>query len=896
MGADADTDRHLDRAREGFPEGSAMLMHSDSSRNEATWTPEEAVRIVEGRGPDPVVLEIRDDRVVKTTGTDLADRIRSVVSALRQAGVVAGDPVAVHAANSVNWIAAGLGCGWMGAVMAPLDVLVPPGEARKTAEAFGATAFLTDHADGTFRGPEIDLAAPMVPGNEAPPGAPANLGPEAAIALFRTSGTTGHPKVFHLTRRNVGFNVAGTCAGGLVGPGDRVLMPLPMHHVYPWIIGTLVPLAAGATVVLPQAMTGPEIAAALRLGEPTVAVGVPKLFDALLYAIKARIGTVGRNVLRRVASFDARTGSRFGPLLFAPVRRRVAPRLRLMVSGGAKLAPDSARALEALGWDVRCGYGLSETAAVFTSEVTRKRSGTEGVPLDGCEIRIEAPNAEGIGEILLRGPNVMHGYLDNPDANARAFDPDGFFRTGDLGRLDDDGFLTVTGRSKEVIVLGGGENLFPEDLETHYAQKKVIAEIAVLEHEGSLVGLVVPNLAETMRRGAVKPDEAVKIALASTARHLPSTQHLSDFRMTHEPLPRTRLGKLRRFLLPELYRKAGSDAADAVQPLTQDERAWLAVEPRLTVWNILVASRKDRPIGLTSHLGLNLGFDSFAWMDLALGIEQQTGVRLEAADIAAIGTVRDLMERVDEKLRTEAPARSDTDDDRLTMAIDRWLAPQTRLERLVGTLSMSLIAVVTRLIARIEIEGRENLPGTGPALLCPNHTSYLDPLVVSTALPFAQHRATTWAADSVIVFGSPVYRRFCRPMRAFPAEKRSPQVTIGLAEAALRRGNFQVWFPEGWRSADGRLLPFQAGIGKLIQETETPVIPVIIEGAMEAWPRDRAVPSLGHRVKVRFGAPIPAAEVLDAAGKDATPRAVAEALHDRMALMLPDAERAETRG
>ena len=205
-------------------------------------------------------------------------------------------------------------------------------------------------------------------------------------------------------------------------------------------------------------------------------------------------------------------------------------------------------------------------------------------------------------------------------------------------------------------------------------------------------------------------------------------------------------------------------------------------------------------------------------------------------------------------------------------------------------MSISLIAVATRLVARIKVEVRENLPPSGPALLCPNHTSFLDPLAVSTALPFAQHRATTWAADSVIVFGSPIYRRFCRPMRVLPADKRAPEVTIGLADEALRRSNFQVWFPEGWRSADGKLLPFLAGIGKIIQETGAPVIPVIITGAMEAWPRDRALPRFGGAVTVRFGKPIPAAVVVKAAGGDgAASPAVADALRTLFVPLVPPA-------
>lgn len=864
-----------------------MDIRGNADSQNGFWTPEEEIARLESRGSAPAVVEVRDQTLIETSGQALAERARKAAASLAAAGVASGDVVAIHAKNSADWIAAGLACGWLGAVLAPIDVLVSRAEARQTAEDLGAKLFLDDNPGTEPGGPEMAMGALWeAEGTASVPAA--SPGPDSPAAVFRTSGTTGRPKVFYLSRRNIGFNVAATVDGELVGPKDRVLMPLPMHHVFPWIVGTLVPLAAGAAVVLPQGMTGPEIATALKLGKPTVAVGVPKLFEAVLDAIRSRFGWVGREILRRTGGFDARTGIGMGPLLMGPVRRKAAPALRLMVSGGAKLDPKSRQALETFGWDVRCGYGLSETAAIFTGELKRKRTGTEGQPLDGCEVRIESPNAEGVGEILLRGPNVISGYLDNEDATARAFDADGFFRSGDLGCLDADGFLTVTGRSKEVIVLGGGENIYPEELEKRYEADKVIVEMGVLEFDGALVGLVVADMAEIRRRGSVEPHMSVRIALSRTAQKLPSTQRLTDFRILHEALPRTRLGKLRRFLLPDLYRRAGSTEADRVEPPTPEEAAWLAAEPRRSVWDLVCAGREPNTVGLESDLALDLGFDSFAWMSLALGIDEKTGVRLEAPDIAAIRTVRDLLDRVDELHGSEAPMRPGQHQDRLNQAIAHWLAPQSVLERIAGTLTMALIAGMTRLVVRLRVEGRENLPAAGPAILCPNHTSFLDPLAVSTALPYRLHRHTVWAADPMIMFESPVLRHFCRPMRVFPADERVPDVTIGLAREALRQGNLQVWFPEGWCSADGKLLPLQPGIGRLILESRAPVVPVNITGAWETWPRDRALPSPGGRVKLRFAQPIAADEILrQAGGETATAVEVAAKLHERMDALMP---------
>ncbi|MDU8946675.1 AMP-binding protein [Ovoidimarina sediminis] len=846
------------------------------------WTPAAAVEQLRQSGAAVAVFLVREQgSVEQVTAVELAARVAQASGALNKRGIKKGNVVALHAANSVEWIATALACGWIGAPLAPIDSLIHVDAAREMASQLNARLLVTDRPS-TLQGAQnvgiADIFA-QTAGQTVPAAA---LKPDDPIAIFRTSGTTGTPKVFSLSRKNIGFNVTETAAGGLVKPGDRVLMPLPMHHVFPWIVGTLVPLWEGASVVLPAGMTGPQISAAMKLAQPTVLVGVPKLFDAVLTAIRGKIGGIGRNVLDFIANLQSRTGLPIGPLVFFPLRRAVAPSLRLLVSGGAKLREESRTQLEALGWDIRSGYGLSETAAIFTGELRRKRPGTEGQPLTDCHVRIENQGPDGTGEILVKGPNVFAGYIDNPEENSRAFDADGYFRSGDLGRLDPDGFLCVTGRSKEIIVLGAGENIYPEDLERSYEAEEDIAEIAVLDHKGSLAALVVPNMAVIARRGSVDPDQGVRVALSTVARNLPSHHRIAEFRILKEPLPRTRLGKIRRFMLPEIYETAVSGALRKAQPLSAEDVAWLQGEPRRSVWGLLSEGHEAGSVGLESSVALDLGFDSFAWMNLALRIEEATGVRLQAGDIAAISSVRDLMETVS---RLQEERQADQTDEGTSLLADakaRWLTPQSPAERLAGLLTMLLIRVVMRSLFRLSVRGLENVPRDGPALICPNHVSYLDPLMVSSAFHIQVHRRAVWAADAITVFQSPVYRWFCRPLMVFPADKRVPDVTIGLALEALGEGRLQVWFPEGWRSGDGVLLPFQPGIGKLIRESGAPVVPTVIKGALEAWPRDRRLPRLFKQVEITFCQPVDADDLIASTGKsDPSDSEVASALFER---------------
>jgi long-chain acyl-CoA synthetase len=370
----------------------------------------------------------------------------------------------------------------------------------------------------------------------------------------------------------------------VIGLRDRALLPLPLHHAYPFVVGMLITLSLGTTIVLPGGTTGPALMRALREGDVTTIVGVPRLYEALWAALGARLDAYHLTLrlafgalLKLTILVQRSSGLCLGRFVFAPVRRAIAPRLRIMVSGGARLERETERQLEALGWMVLSGYGLAETASLFTgNRPSARRAGSAGRPLADGAVRIANPNDEGVGEIELRGSSVTKGYLDNPEANAAAFTPDGWFRTGDLGLIDRDGFLFVTGRTKEVLVLGGGKKVMPEDLERIYGRAPEILEIAILEEKGTLVALVRPDPVKLRQRGATNLRDGVRVILGELAQHLRSYERLSGFALTDQPLPRTRLGKYRRFLLPSLYAQAAvGGGRRAVRTLTPADTALL---------------------------------------------------------------------------------------------------------------------------------------------------------------------------------------------------------------------------------------------------------------------------------------------------------------------------------
>ena len=595
------------------------------------WTIIDLLRSIARRGAHPAVVLAQETGLVVWSSAKLAREAETLARGLLQAGLQRTQRVALWAPNSPDWIVAALAIMAAGGVLVAIDDLSDAAQVAAALDASGAKLIFATahnlaaaeellHANGIAT---IQVGAPngLGAGRVAWP-AP-DLGASSALpepatddpAMFGwTSGTTGPPRGFLLSYGNIGRNVEALCRLDIVDAHDRVLQPLPLHHAYPFVVGMLTPLAVGATIVLPAGATGPLILRALRDGDVTVIIGVPRLYDAMLAAMQARAARSGRaadalwRLLLRIAVWMQRhTGLNPGRLWFRAVRRNVAPHLRYLVSGGARLEREAEEQLEALGWTVLVGYGLAETASLFTGNPPRvRRVGSAGKPLAGGEIRIRAPDSDGIGEIELRGPTVTSGYVNDPQANQTSFTKDGWFRTGDIGFVDRDGFLYVTGRSKEILVLGSGKKLNPEELERIYRSRPEIREIAVLEQQGELVALVRPNAERVRDMGTMYPRDGIRIALAEAARGLPAYQHLSGFALTDQPLPRTRLGKYRRFLLPVLYRQALEGARRAPHPPKPGDQALLRDPTADAVWTVLRERYPGRAVDLDATLALDL--------------------------------------------------------------------------------------------------------------------------------------------------------------------------------------------------------------------------------------------------------------------------------------------------
>jgi len=348
----------------------------------------------------------------------------------------------------------------------------------------------------------------------------ATVRPDDLATLIYTSGTTGDPKGVMLTHANIGSNVA-TCAKeifALLGPADSVLSFLPLCHVFERMGGQFVMLKRGVTVVYAEAID--KVPQNLLEIKPTILVSVPRIYEKVMARVREKVAAAPP-IRQKLFAFAEATGrARFDALqkgeaispwlafkysladrlVLKTVRAGLGGHVRIAVSGGAALPKEIGMFFGAMGLPILEGYGLTETSPVISVNTpTRHRQGSVGRPIDGVEVKIADD-----GEILTRGPNVMKGYFNKPEATAEVIDKDGFFHTGDIGKLDADGYLYITDRKKDIIVTSAGKNIAPQPIENILKTHPLIAELVMVGNGRHYpTALVVPNF-DTLARAAAK--------------------------------------------------------------------------------------------------------------------------------------------------------------------------------------------------------------------------------------------------------------------------------------------------------------------------------------------------------------------------------------------------------
>lgn len=345
------------------------------------------VHTLTGHGEKPAIIAFQRTDLTTWSFRHLVEQARRLAGGVTEAGLQPRTHAILFAPNTPEWAVACVALFAAAAVPVPLDAQMSEEDLRHVVADSEARWIFTTmplaqrlhalglHHDKTLVFLDAETEHPQSwqhslaePAHEFPSAKPDDL-----AVLFYTSGTTGKPKGVPLTHRNLTANLTALLSLGLIRADERVLLPLPLHHVYPFTVGFLAPLATGVPILLPRSLTGPQILRALRDGHVTAILGVPRFYAALLSAITARVRRRGRLAaaafsagLAASVALQRRLGLRLGRWVFAPLHKQVAPHLRIVASGGAALDPDLAWQLEGLGWQVASGYGLTETSPILT--------------------------------------------------------------------------------------------------------------------------------------------------------------------------------------------------------------------------------------------------------------------------------------------------------------------------------------------------------------------------------------------------------------------------------------------------------------------------------------------------------------------------------------------------
>ena len=868
------------------------------------------------RGEKAALVAVGKKDLHRWSFEKLAACVRAFANGLAGDGFKRGDTVALLAENSPEWIAAALGIIRAGMVVVPLDVQLGDKTLVHVLRDSSARAVITtkrrmerlekldlkekpklillDASSDDKRSWErfLDKEARELPATS----------PDDEAVLFYTSGTTGPPKGVPLSHGNIVSQLDTAAKIQIITEADRALLPLPLHHVYPFVIGMLVPLALGLPLILPFSLSGQQLLRALGEGEVTTIVGVPRLYSALYSGIHARVessGWIARglfNAFLAVSGFLRKWfGLRAGKLLFRSLHKRFGENLRLLTSGGAALDPDLALKLEALGWQVAIGYGLTETSPLLTISLPGKaRRDSVGKPFPGVELRIdpkalekeERSNGHEVGEILARGPNVFAGYRNLPDKTDEVFTEDRWFRTGDMGYFDRDGNLHVLGRISTLIKTESGEKIQTEDVEAAYAEESAIREIGVLEEKGKLVAVVVPK----QTGGGDQGKDAVRAAIETASKRMPSHQRISDYAITHDALPRTRLGKIQRHRLAERYKegKEGGEKAAVAKPMDVDEmsgedRALLEDSAAQSVWELLAQRYRGKRLTPDTSPQFDLGIDSLEWLNLTLEIGESSGVELTEEAIVRIETVRDLLREVTESGEGKSVDPLAHPEQALDDKQKQWLQPLGLFAAATARFLYAVNRVLMRLIFRVRADGLEHLPKDRQWFLTPNHVSYLDSFAIAALLDWNQLRKTYWAGWTGIVLANPLMRFLSRLGKILPVEPmRAARSSLAFGATILKNKKNLVWFPEGGLSTSGELQDFKPGIGMLLEHFPISVIPVFVYGTREALPPGKFFPR-PHAIRVVFGKALDASELKREGRGEKPHQQIASALQESVA-------------
>jgi long-chain acyl-CoA synthetase len=693
---------------------------------------------------------------------------------------------------------------------------------------------------------------------------PAKILSNSVASLIFTSGTTGTPKAVMLSHKNF-VNMISMLSSVLeMDTTDGVLSVLPMHHTFEFSAGFLTPFSNGTQITYLDELSAEELSRAIEHGHVTGMVGVPALWEMLHRRIKTRlrergdwIADVADNVIEFNAWLRDNTPFNLGPIIFFPIHQGMGGRMRYLISGGSALSEKVQKDLHGLGFTVLEGYGLTESSPVLT--VARPGNkllrGSVGKPLPGVEVKIDNPDESGVGEVLARGQNVMLGYYNNEEATEAVLH-DRWLKTGDLGKLDEDGNLYIVGRSKDVIIDSNGKNIYPDEIEDLYGKSAFIKEMSIVglpDDDGGekVSALVVPDYEHDIALSRMETNRRVEEHFREVSAALPFFKRVKILHLTPFELPRTATRKVKRpevvAMLQNLEDRAKKKTRQVAETKGDDAALWIRK---------VVATVSNRPladVAISDKLA-DLGFDSLMFVELQAAVEDAGGRVASPDTLNEVQTVRELLtavQRVDKsKKLVDEPRKEERKEDEIFVpSIIRRVGNQVidfAQERLYDT------------VLKTRIEGESNVPAHTNFIVAPNHASHIDTGLVKKALGRDVAEQTVAVAAADYWFDTKYKRAYMNNFTTLVPIERTGSLRQSLRHVTeiLKQGYNTLIFPEGTRSTTGEIAEFKPIIGYLALNEKIGILPIYLWGTYEAYPKGMTIPaqkSIGAEIGAKIG-------------------------------------------
>lgn len=761
------------------------------------------------------------------------------------------DKVAIIAENRPEWIYSFYAAWSLGAIVVPIDYSSNPEEieyilkdctpefiicSNKTKETLNKAIESVNHKVEIINIDEVRISSTKVSVHTDLINSIGKENDKIALIIY-TSGTTGSAKGVMLSFGNLFANSDAVIhTVDIFKPEDRVLALLPFHHILPLMGTIIIVFLSGGSIVFSPSISAEDMLRTLKEQRISIIIGVPRLYDLIRKGIMDKVNkSLIARILYKIS--DMGNSLAFSRIVFSSVQKKFGGNLKFLVSGGSALDPVTGKDMNVLGFEILEGYGMTEAAPMIS--FTRPGDvivGSPGLPLPVNEIKIVDD------EILVRGPNVMKGYYNKPQETAEVL-KDGWLYTGDKGYFDDKNHLFITGRIKELIILSNGKNVNPVEIEqklTTYSNG-LFAELAVFEKNDLLSLLILPDVKKVAELNITDVQTYIREnVVAEYNRNAQSYKKISSVYFTDKEMPKTRLGKIKRYKLQEIINQQEKPKSKTEEPATEE----------YTILKDFFKSRISKEISATNHLEMDLGLDSLEKITLCVFLNSSFGIDLQEEKLMDYPTVNDLLKYIyDNKTKSEIEHInwSDIFKQKLNLKLPKAWFTQLLLKH--------SARILLSLYFRIKAKGVENL-SSGPMILAPNHQSYLDGLFVTAFMKDKTLRQTYFYAKQKHVKN--FFLKFMANTNNVIVMDINKDLKLSLQKMAevLKRGKNIIIFPEGTRSYTGKLGEFKKTFAILSRELNVPIVPVAINGAINALPRGSKFPRPFKKVTIEYFKPV----------------------------------------